>query len=49
MFREEIITEIVIDAPAERVWEVLADLASYPEWNPRIRRASGELRAGSRL
>lgn len=49
VFRKEMETEIDIDAPAGRVWEVLADLASYPEWNPMIRRASGELRVGARL
>lgn len=49
MFRKEAETSIQIDAPAERVWEVLSDLASYPRWNPMIRRASGELRVGSRL
>jgi hypothetical protein len=42
-------TEIEINAPAERVWEVLTDLASYSEWNPMIRRASGEVKKGSRL
>ena len=42
-------TEIEINAPAQRVWEVLTDLAAYPEWNPMIRRASGEVKTGSRL
>lgn len=42
-------TEIEINTPAERVWEVLTDLAAYTEWNPMIRRASGELKTGSRL
>ena len=49
MFRSELTTEIDIDAAAERVWRVLADLASYTEWNPMIVRASGELRPGARL
>lgn len=49
MFRKELATEIDIDAPAGRVWDVLTDLASYPQWNPMIRRARGELRAGERL
>lgn len=49
MFRKKLVTEIDIRAPAARVWEVLADLSSYPEWNPMIRRASGELRPGARL
>ena len=25
-----------VDAPAERVWEVISDLPSYPEWNPFV-------------
>jgi len=42
-------TEIEIDAPADRVWQVLADFGRFPEWNPFIVRASGELRVGARL
>lgn len=48
-FSEEVSTEIVTAAPAGRVWEALTDFASYPEWNPMIRRAEGELRVGARL
>ena len=42
-------SEIEINAPAQRVWEVLTDFASYPRWNPFIRRASGVPRTGERL
>jgi hypothetical protein len=45
----EIRTEIEIDAPAERVWDVLTDLAAYDEWNPFIKHLEGELQEGSRL
>jgi hypothetical protein len=49
MFRKEFVTSIEIDAPAQRVWDVLAGLSAYPRWNPMIRRASGEMRVGARL
>jgi len=39
----EIRTDVVIDAPREAVWDVLADFASYPEWNPFLN-LSGEAR-----
>jgi hypothetical protein len=45
----EIRTEIEIDAPAERVFELLTDFARYPAWNPLVPEASGELRVGGRI
>jgi hypothetical protein len=41
--------QIDIEAPAERVWGIVADFTRYPEWNPFIIEASGQLRVGSRL
>lgn len=46
---KEVYTEIVIDAPAERVWQVLADVENYSNWNPFIRKISGELYESSKL
>lgn len=38
-----------IDAPAERVWQVVGDFGRYSDWNPFIVRAAGEPRVGERL
>jgi len=46
---KELHSELEIDASAERVWGILTDFASYPEWNPYIRRISGEPKVGERL
>ena len=40
---------IDITARPEPVWAVLADLASYPEWNPVFRKVSGQLIPGRRI
>ena len=48
-FRWAISTAVEIDAPPERVWEVLVDLAAYREWNPFIVEASGVVAVGETL
>jgi hypothetical protein len=40
---------VEIDAPAGRVWDVLVDFASYPEWNPFVTSISGNASPGGRL
>ena len=45
----QIRTQITVNASAEQVWNVLTDLENYPEWNPFITRASGEVRVGGGL
>ncbi len=37
---------IEIDAPADRVWAILADTAAYPQWNPYLLRIEGEMAPG---
>jgi uncharacterized protein YndB with AHSA1/START domain len=39
-------TSFEINAPATRVWEVLTDFRSYPQWNPQILWASGNIEEG---
>ena len=46
---KELRSEIDIDASAERVWDVLTDFSSYPEWNPFIKSIDGEAREGAKL
>jgi hypothetical protein len=45
----EIRDEIEIDAPPERVWAVLTDFESYPEWNPFVKHISGPVERGAKL
>jgi hypothetical protein len=49
IFKKEIHTEIGIDASPDAVWDVLVDLVSYPDWNPMVKKAGGEVRVGERL
>lgn len=49
MFNKDIHTEIDINASAERVWNLLTDFASFPDWNPFIRSAIGEAEPGGRI
>ena len=42
-------SEIVIQASAERIWDILMDFKSYPEWNPFIKNIAGKPVPGERL
>ena len=46
---KELRSEIEIQASAERVWQLLTDFASFPQWNPFVRRASGDIKVGKQL
>ncbi|KTG26659.1 SRPBCC domain-containing protein [Haloferax profundi] len=45
---DELTTSIDIDAPAETIWQVLADFEQYPEWN-EYTHIEGEAVAGKTL
>ena len=45
----EISAAAQINASPQHVWAILADLASYPEWNPVFREASGQLTPGNKI
>lgn len=45
----ELNSEIEINASPETVWNLLTDTSRFPEWNPFIRRLSGELKVGQKL
>jgi len=41
--------EAEIEASSERIWHILTDFGSYPEWNPFLSRVQGELGVGNTL
>ncbi len=47
--RLEIDTFIDIPASPEMIWDILADVDRYPEWNPYHVRIDGEMRLGEKL
>ena len=49
MLSKSMDTEIEINATAQRVWQTLTDFDAYPAWNPMLRQATGELKAGALL
>lgn len=44
---QEVQTSIEINAPKERVWDVLTDFNQYEAWNPVIRDFAGALQQGA--
>ena len=45
----EIQTEIEIEAPDSRVWEVLTDVSRFPDWNPFVKSLTGNLAEGEQI
>lgn len=48
-FHREIRTDITINADTNTVWNVLVSLEHYPDWNPMIRSARGNVANGEIL
>ena len=46
---KEIKTEIIIQAPREKVWQTLLDFPAYGDWNPFIRSIEGKAAVGEKL
>ena len=42
-------TEITINAPAEKVWNILTDFEKFGEWNPFILSIEGKQEIGAQL
>jgi uncharacterized protein YndB with AHSA1/START domain len=40
---------IVINAPKEKIWEILTDAAAYPSWNTYVTKLEGTVAAGEKL
>lgn len=47
--QKEITTEIIIDQPRGKIWNILTDFNSYPKWNPFIISCKGLLKIGGQL
>lgn len=47
--RVEVVTEVEIDAPPDRVWSVLGDPRGYRDWNPFILSMEGALTEGATI
>ncbi len=45
----EIYTEVLIDAPAEKVWEILTDFDRLSEWSNTLVRLEGDFREGGQI
>lgn len=49
LVKRQIETEILIEAPADRIWMEFTDFTAYPEWNPFIVQISGTPAQGETL
>ncbi len=47
--KKEVCSSVDIHASDKQVWQILTDFPSYPQWNPYIRQASGEIKVGAQI
>lgn len=45
----QIETELIINAPIQRVWEILTDFDKHQRWNPFIKSISGQKEVGKKI
>ena len=45
----EIKSEIVIEAPVEKVWSILMDFGGWKDWNPIVNQADGQANVGTHI
>ncbi|MCR9144899.1 MAG: SRPBCC domain-containing protein [bacterium] len=46
---KEFAAAATINAPAEKIWEILTNGAAYPEWDPYCEKIEGEIAAGETI
>ncbi|MCP4138275.1 MAG: SRPBCC domain-containing protein [bacterium] len=47
--KKDITTEITMDAPINTVWLELTDFSKYPDWNPFIKKLTGDIKEGNTI
>lgn len=45
----QISTSINIQATPQQVWNILTDFEKYPEWNPFVKKLTGEVAVGNQI
>lgn len=49
VFSERLSSDILINSSAEKVWRLITDFKDFPQWNPFLKRASGDVKPGAKL
>jgi hypothetical protein len=47
--KKSLYTEVIINAPAEKVWKEFTNFSEYPNWNPFLRKVSGDMKSGNSI